>query len=518
MSRCVLIQPRACRRSQLKPVSGLRQALSALSIVAAVATGHEAAAAEAARPGPAALIAVVSINDQRVTIWSGDSSIARSPVSTGMSGHRTPTGIFSVIGKEKYHESNLYSNAPMPFMQRITWSGVALHAGHLPGYPASHGCIRMPEDFAQRLFGLTRTGMRVIVSDRDVTPLAVEHPNLPVPSYISETQVANLIAPQRVAVSVGAMLPASLASVPLPLSGRMHLGAPTDGVDRLLNPMERGKIEQGVTKFAALEAEGDAAALLEIAFNWAAEAGVAADTVRSLDKATSALGAGRDKAIEVLADPALDDAQRARAQAAEASLAAALNAAGQRRVIAVAEAMRSEAAAFHAAAEAKAAIAERDALQDAARVAERATEPLTVFVSRKLHRVFVRQGFEPVFEADVEIADADAPLGTHVFTAVGAPSEGGGLRWVALTVPDTGAVAETAKTSVRNSGDTAGARPTARPVAAIGALERVKFSDDVLQKITAKLWTGASLIISDRGPSHETGKGTDFVVLTRSAD
>ena len=95
---------------------------------------------------------VVSIGTQKVTLYSNGVRVAQGPVSTGMPGHPTPMGVFSIIEKDRYHHSNIYSNAPMPFMQRITWSGVALHEGVLPGYPASHGCIRMSHDFAQKLW------------------------------------------------------------------------------------------------------------------------------------------------------------------------------------------------------------------------------------------------------------------------------------------------------------------------------------------------------------------------------
>src|SRR6478752_851281 len=101
---------------------------------------------------------VVSIAKQSLTLYDAGVPVAHSKVSTGVAGHPTPTGIFSVIQKSRYHRSNLYSDAPMPFMQRITWSGVALHAGLLPGYPASHGCIRMPEDFAVRMWRTTQMG------------------------------------------------------------------------------------------------------------------------------------------------------------------------------------------------------------------------------------------------------------------------------------------------------------------------------------------------------------------------
>ena len=96
-------------------------------------------------------------------------------MSTGQAGHRTPTGVFSVIGKERWHHSNIYSGAPMPWMQRITWSGVAMHAGVVPGYPASHGCIRLPAGFAPQLYGMTKMGARVVVTPRDIEPVEFTH-------------------------------------------------------------------------------------------------------------------------------------------------------------------------------------------------------------------------------------------------------------------------------------------------------------------------------------------------------
>src|SRR4029078_10194232 len=124
---------------------------------------------------------IISIADQRISLYEKEALIAQSTVSTGVKGHPTPLGVFSVISKKKWHRSNIYSDAPMPYMQRITWSGIALHAGKLPGYPASHGCIRLPEHFATRLWALSKIGARVIIARDEVAPVAIAHPRLPVP-------------------------------------------------------------------------------------------------------------------------------------------------------------------------------------------------------------------------------------------------------------------------------------------------------------------------------------------------
>jgi hypothetical protein len=124
---------------------------------------------------------IISIADQRISLYENGALIARSSVSTGVEGHPTPLGVFSVLSKQKWHRSNIYSAAPMPYMQRLTWSGIALHAGDLPGRPASHGCIRVTNDFAIRLWHLTKRGTRVIIAHEDIRPVEITSPQLFVP-------------------------------------------------------------------------------------------------------------------------------------------------------------------------------------------------------------------------------------------------------------------------------------------------------------------------------------------------
>ncbi|NTB97932.1 L,D-transpeptidase family protein [Agrobacterium tumefaciens] len=121
---------------------------------------------------------LVSKSDQSLSLYENGEIVATSKVSTGKAGHETPSGIFSILEKRKYHESNIYSAAPMPFMQRLTWSGIALHEGKVPNYPASHGCVRLPSKFAKSLFGDTKTGVHVIITDRPVSLRFVQHPAL----------------------------------------------------------------------------------------------------------------------------------------------------------------------------------------------------------------------------------------------------------------------------------------------------------------------------------------------------
>ena len=126
--------------------------------------------------GPVAI--VVSLPEQLVHVYRNGIRIAVSTCSTGKPGHETPTGVFTILQKDRNHHSSTYNNAPMPNMNRLTWSGVALHAGKLPGYPASHGCVRLPLEFSKLLFTITHVGTAVIIADAHSAPVDVNHPGL----------------------------------------------------------------------------------------------------------------------------------------------------------------------------------------------------------------------------------------------------------------------------------------------------------------------------------------------------
>ena len=142
-----------------------------------------------------AVAVVVSIPEQRVHVYRNGVRIAVSTCSTGRKGHETPTGVFTVLQKDKHHRSSTYNNAPMPNMNRLTWSGIALHAGKLPGYPASHGCVRLPFKFSQKLFTVTHVGTPVIISGSHTDPWELIHPGLVLGNYAEdefETAVSHL--------------------------------------------------------------------------------------------------------------------------------------------------------------------------------------------------------------------------------------------------------------------------------------------------------------------------------------
>jgi hypothetical protein len=159
-----------------------RRAVRALLVLSLVLAGAGAARPvthafwhpEIAPAGP--LVIVVSLDEQQVYVYRNGVAIGVSPISSGKPGYETPTGVYTILQKEREHYSNLYDDAPMPYMQRLTWGGVALHAGHLPGHAASHGCIRLPRKFASELYTATRPGDVVVVADAKVAPSSIVHP------------------------------------------------------------------------------------------------------------------------------------------------------------------------------------------------------------------------------------------------------------------------------------------------------------------------------------------------------
>ena len=172
------------RLEQSIPLAALVGASLGLVIAAGDVAGAAGARSERslasveARAAGEPVMAIVSLRRQQITIYDAEGWILRASVSSGQSGRETPAGIFSVIQKEAEHYSNLYDDAYMPHMQRLTWSGIALHGGVVPGHPASHGCIRLPYGFAERLFDMTSLGMRVIVAPADIAPVSIVHPAL----------------------------------------------------------------------------------------------------------------------------------------------------------------------------------------------------------------------------------------------------------------------------------------------------------------------------------------------------
>jgi len=374
------------------------------------------------------LTVVVSISKQQLTLYSDGHPIAHSRVSTGVPGHATPTGVFSVIQKDRWHRSNIYDNAPMFYMQRITWSGVAMHQGVVPNGPASHGCIRLPEAFARQMWGITKLGVRVIVTYGDVTPVAVSNDRL---FALKREEVKPESTPETEASSA-------------------------DKIRATYGVLETAQLQSGKVTTTASDVSKSP---------WDA----AKPGDRALDAMAYAIGAPRESAVTAT-DPK---------SAADAGKSRVANTATNTTV---------------------------DELRPLK------PGPVSVFISRKEGKLFVRKGFEPVFDVPVTFERPDQPLGTHVFTALAFNDDNTTLRWNVMSMPGAGSAPVKKAEKGKKVEVAAPAMPTSN---ATDALNRVTIPQDAIDRISRLMSPGASLIISDKGISGETGKGTDFIVLTR---
>ena len=459
------------------------------------------------------IMAIVSIKSQRVTFYDADGWIMRAPVSTGTKGRETPAGVFAVIEKDKDHHSSMYDDAWMPNMQRITWNGIALHGGPLPGYAASHGCIRMPYGFAATMFDKTQIGMRVIISPKDAVPLAFSHPALFQPN--AEAIAA---APARAETLAGeaadAVTAAADAKKAATKAAREAKAAAADvrklkrlkkradarlaSADKAIAAADKAQVraadrqQKAVAKDADLtmqlyaarmdtkaKRDGDAASMKKALRTLERQKKRADSTLASADKRLAA--AGKAKV------PAEDRQQKAAAEAAD--LATQL-----------ATATTDVASKQDAAAAAKIASKEADTRKtDAAKAASEAKlalEPVSVYISRATQTLYVRRNthkpwpdggevFDSSIEAPVTIRDPDKPIGTHVFTAMA--DDNGALRWSAVTIEDAD-----------NATD---------------ALDRITIPEDVLDRIAPTAMPRSSIIVSDEPLSKETNYRTEFVAV-----
>jgi lipoprotein-anchoring transpeptidase ErfK/SrfK len=337
------------------------------------------------------IMAIVSIKSQQVTFYDADGWIFRAPVSTGVEGRETPAGIFAVVEKDKDHHSSMYDDAWMPHMQRITWNGVALHGGPLPGYAASHGCIRMPFGFAEKLFNKTRIGMRVIISPNDAALVDFSHPAL----LMSKAE-AIVAAPARIETlaraAAGAAKSAEAAKKTAATAAR-----------------EVAPLAASLRRLESAKARADA----ELAL---------------LDKRLATAKTGEAKAR------AAEQKQKATAKAAE--LATQLDAAKT-------DAKSKLEAAAAAKDAVKAAETKKADTEKAANDAKLALEPVSIYISRATQKLYVRRNthkrwpdggevFDSSIEVPVTIRDPDKRIGTHVFTAMARNDVG--LRWTAVTI------------------------------------------------------------------------------------
>ncbi len=464
-----------------------------------------------AKPTQAAgpILTVISIKSQKVTVYDRTGSIMRGNVSTGKPGHRTPTGIFHILQKRRFHRSNLYSGAPMPFMQRLTWSGIALHAGRLPGYPASHGCIRMTNRFASQLFSQSAMGMRVVVAPRDTKAVPISHAKLPNPRMVAvaperppaaspEPTIGAAVAPVLVAAANGAEEIGTRAVAPQVLT-------------QFLNPQQRADLRLEKLKVAVKAAPKVAKQRLAASRQASKEADAAVAAVKDAEKA---LAAAQDQLVTAqsaaLEAETADDVVSTTAlrESAEAGLAAAEQAVRLAKAVEAKKVPTSFAAAVRSR-EADEAVPR---LRHELRIAKKTVKPLALFISKRKRKIYGSQGWHRVFEAPVVIRQPHQPIGTHLYVALGADQATGQLSWTRVTMPVNPRRAMADRGPVYR-----GRRPTqpiGPPSTAAEALDRIEIPPDIMKIIRNRVWAGASLIITDNAPGNETGKYTDHIVQT----
>ena len=504
------------------------------------------------KPNGRPLFLMVSLRRQHVSVFDSTGRIAEAPISSGRIGFSTPTGVFSILEKNRVHFSNLYESAPMPNMQRLTWSGVALHAGDLPGYPASHGCIRLPRNFSKQLFDMTRMGTRVVVTRDPVEPVAFSHAKLfgsyppddapPAPAHSADSGEATVQTVSAEGTNANAMT----SALGISTADAAPLAEPQESPVRAKRRADKAEAEAALEAAKAEKQADEDLAKAAVAMADAAKLGLRTVVleVSNLKRAVAKAESDRVEGDRLLAayykkyagTAPLTDEQRAASIEEEKALEA--------KALALSDAVDAARAAVdakdqiildHEAKVAEADQKRRDAINSLSdanvklrtagvkvstiRTAEALRKyPVSVYISRKTGKLYVRQNQKPVFDAPVTFTNPDQPLGTHVYTALeyanDAKTE---LSWNAISIP-----ASSAKPDTRTRLEKLKAKsqpPVPEPVAAVrqtpeAALERVAIDDSVRQQVVDAMKPGSSVIITDHGISNETGQYTDFIVLT----
>ncbi|MGV1013532.1 MAG: L,D-transpeptidase family protein [Methyloceanibacter sp.] len=493
---------------------------------------------------------IISLNQQKIDVYRGTTLITSAGVSTGMRGYATKAGVYSILEKRRHHRSNLYSGAPMPWMQRLTWTGTALHAGVLPGYPASHGCIRLPFSFAPKLFAITTAGEHAVVARDRVAPALIEHANLfqpqpaPEPPVMAKEQPAQ--RQSRHDIAPGAGLPVVLAraevssittdvpstleltpSEPQPPSKGAHAAADHDAdnsdrvhaIDPFAGPSAEPATGHAIALVPVTEEAPAEIAPSEEARTTLSEA-VAEETAPQLETAAAAVipaVAVAPASDETLSAPPVLSGMAAKLDAG--TKAAGIEAAEPRstaplRILVtrrtkqdrIIDMQNTLAAMGHLDAQNFDGTLGRQTVNAIRSFQKEHDLPATGAFSEELMtkvyqvagkeeppvgHLFVRQEFGKVFDTPVNFRDPDAPLGTHLFTAMKFTPNDTKTKWMAISLQgDDSAV----------------------------VLDRLEIPDDVRRKISERLTPGSSLIVGDVAINSATlPKGADFLVWTKDA-
>ncbi|MEO4044451.1 L,D-transpeptidase family protein [Hoeflea sp. CAU 1731] len=405
------------------------------------------------------ILLIVSLDKQTIRVFSGDKLVKTSNVSSGKDGHRTPTGVFSILEKRRHHKSNIYSQAPMPYMQRLTWSGVALHeSDSVPDQPASHGCVRLPEEFARQLFGYTDIGAHVIIVGEEKSPFAITHDNLFYPPVEPAAEVAG--DPQEKAKMSSVVEQASLVMVSSESTANSESDVGSEyslrsGVD-VKDPVEAAKKEPEFAQEAT-------------------------DPVRILISRRTGRELVRD--IQVMLNELGFNAGKEDGWMGPAT---------SRAIIRFEKSLDLD-----------------------------PTGTLSMDLARKLHEasgrgpfksghIYVRRNFKSVFDAPVDISEPEKPLGAHFLSALAETPGEDRIYWQSLSLPDQPQASILSEIVFSEDGRTAVSSDIAE------ALDRIEMPPAIRERINGMIVAGSSLAISDEGLSRETtDRGTDFILVTR---
>ena len=415
----------------------------------------------------------ISINQQKLHLYSNGEKVAETLVATGVPQHPTPVGAFSIVQKQLLHHSNIYSGAPMPFMERITWSGVALHEGVNLGHPASHGCIRMSHDFAVRLYAVSKLGAEVFITNSELAP--------------QEFADSHLFVRKDPSPPVPVM---AAASVTLPSALAQDSRTATDAAAVETAHDDKPAADNAGSKDIARDDKpaADNAGPTDIAHDdkSVADSATAADTIHHTEIAAEA------SSVPGISDPPLPTPAPKRP-----AWAANVPPTPVRLATANPDATPGPAPSIAA-------------------VTHMSKSPIAIFVSRKTAKIYVRQDFEPVFSAPITVDQPDQPLGTFVFTALEYLPDRSGFVWNVVSMPaERPKQNPVGKYPVRAGRNDVAVKdaitpPTQNPAE---ALARIEIPQDTIDRISQMIAPGSSLTLSDQGLGDETGEGTNFVVV-----
>lgn len=499
------------------------------------------------------LLMLVSLNQQRIYIYDSNGLVVQTRVSSGRAGHETPVGIYSILEKKVDHTSNIYLDAKMPHMQRLTMTGIALHGGVIPGYPASGGCVRLPYDFARRLFSMTDINQRVVIAPDVYSPTAFDHPLL-----VSALPSVALLAPPSDRAEAGSDMIKVGVDAAETLLGVTSANAATEPQGRTVQSAAEARLAKRERLVAAIstaqQRRTDAIEADKTAANSVSDARKAARAAEAESKAAAGAAYQARNALKqqerkvrraesripkntskVRADKLQElQAQVETERAKIAAMTADIDRTAEAAKVAADKAETANAAVAKAAEALKVGKAEIKDAAEAETSAKKAVAafdreeqnrglPVSIFVSSATGLVQVKQGFETVIEAQATITDPSVPLDTFIFTAANWKDDTKtDLVWKATEVkehsdnaPSYGDDLRSSKSKKSKQQPTEVKMPFDTDTAkASRTLDRIQFPKEVSDRIAEVVKPGSTMIVSSYDVSRSETKyaGTDFIV------